>query len=258
MKYLSYRPVAVLSVGLAASVLLLSGCSSSEPVVPDNPDRATTATNTPAPPTAPPSASPGTTSGDALAEWGPPSSITRENAEAVNLFGSRRIDNLADEMDAFVRYALTDPGLVTGDTTYAAALERLRLQEAAAAKAAEVPTSLLMARGLNLPEGYEPADPYIEHLGTSRPVYVPFGTRKRWYLRTTVTGYARTHFKHDGQTYYDLIKRTYVLYLTPNTADRSDLNKGETYKFWRVAAYEPSLVEYADAGPFLTPEGVEQ
>lgn len=258
MKHSHYRPKAVVLAGVAASVLLWSGCSTSEPGVPDTPAPSPTTTNTPVEPTPTATNTPANAPRTDGAEWSPPPAIAREDAEAVNLFGQAAIDALPVEMDAFVRYALTDPGLVTGDTTYAEALQRLRLQDAAATTATKVPTSLLMARGLGLSEGYEPSDPYIEHLGISNPAYVPWGTPKRWYLRATVTGYARTHFTHDGQTFYDNVQRTYVLYLTPNTADRADLNKGETYKYWRVTAFEPSVVEHAEDGPFLTAEGVEQ
>lgn len=168
--------------------------------------------------------------------------------KAVNKFGMPAMVALSDEMSDFSAHAFTNPSIVAGDTTPAAALDSLWLRDQALTKATQDPQSLTITPNLSLPEWYAVESPYIERLHQTGVAHKVVGTRKHPYLRAKFTAYARIYYRHDGALYTDVISRTWVLYLTRNTASQDDLNPRETYRYWWIDRFTPSIVEWSETG----------
>lgn len=177
--------------------------------------------------------------------------------EAVNRFGQPAMDALSNEMSDFAAHAFTNPTIVAGDTTPADVVRKsLWLRGQALVKATKDPESLTITPNLSLPEWYTVESPYIVRLHQTGVAHKVVGTRKHPYLRAKFTAYARIYYRHDDTFYTDVISRTWVLYLTRNTASKEDLNPRETYRYWWIDRYAESFVDWtATSAPVEVPAG---
>lgn len=251
------RLMVLLSIGVAASTLLVSGCSTGEPVevaAPPVPAESSLVPTTPKPSESA-STTPSATPSEGTPPPVPPAHVDRN---AVNVFGKPAINALNAEMTDFVAHAFTDPDIVSGDTTPVEAVGRLRLTGEAAALARQNPTSLTMSARASMPAAKTPSSPYVERLWEDRFVvagYRVVGTRKQPFLRGSFTGYARLFYAEGGEEFSRDVHRTYTVYLTRNTQSPANLNAGEMYTYWKVSRYGESFVEADTTGPVLVADG---
>lgn len=247
------RLMAAWSTGVAASTLLLvAGCSTSEPAQVADPPSSVGSSSAPS---ASASATPSATPSEVTP---PPVPPAHEDLEAVNVFGKPAYNALNAEMTDFVAHAFTDPNIVSGDTTPVEAVGRLRLTGEAATLAAQNPTSLTMSARASMPADKTPAAPYVERLWEDRFVVAGIqvvGTPAQPFLRASFTGYARLFYTEGGDEFSLDLHRTYSVYLTRNPQNPANLNKGETYTYWKVSRYAESFVVADTTGPVLVTGG---